>query len=230
VQRIAILLLLVALVGGCTPKPGDACKPGNETCADAKSALACIGGRVNTVPCRGPSGCTRTGDVTACDNTVAEDGDVCPADDDSACSAKHDAMLVCRGGRFAVAQRCRGDRGCQVSLDRATCDVGLAEAGDVCREEGNRACSVDHASLLACTAGKFAVALKCRGARGCRVGTDKVDCDDTIADVGDACEAASDTACATDGRTLLTCKDHQFAMARACKTKCAPQAGAIACD
>jgi hypothetical protein len=227
VRSLALLLFALA---ACTPRAGDPCKPGKESCADRKTALACLGGRVTSVPCRGPAGCTRTGEVTSCDNAIAVEGDPCPSDDDNACSLQGDALLVCRGGRFGVAERCRGERGCKVALDRATCDVGIAVAGDACREEGNRACSVDRRSMLACAAGKFQVILYCHGALGCRVGSEKVDCDDSIADVGDPCEAPNDAACASDGKRLLGCKDHKLALIRACATKCEARDGTIACD
>src|SRR5207244_2994763 len=118
--------------------------------------------------------------------------------------------------------------GCEVAGDRVTCDVGLANAGDACTREGNHACSADRKAMLECRGGAFRAALRCGGAKGCVVGGAQIDCDDSIAAAGDACDQAGDLACSADAKSMLVCKAHAYALARACRSRCQVDDGKVA--
>src|SRR4029079_1332849 len=92
--RSAVLLFVACLgassvvLGGCKPAAGGACKvKTKEVCVDAKSALACHEGKWEAMKCRGPSGCSNAGDESICDQSVAEDKDVCNVANDFVCSS-----------------------------------------------------------------------------------------------------------------------------------------------
>jgi hypothetical protein len=138
---------------------------------------------------------------------------------------------VCRDGRFALWRRCRGPRACVVgaapasSDARATdagatqpasegadarsvrCDTSAGAPGDPCERRGSYACSTDGKTMLVCTGTSLAAASSCRGPNGCRIdiATSKVDCDDTVAEVGDPCDEARRITCATDHKAELVC-------------------------
>ena len=90
-----------ALLGGCKPKAGASCKiETKEVCVDAKQALVCHDGKWEEMTCRGPSGCAKTGSESSCDQTVAEDKDVCNLVNDFVCSGDKKGMLECTKNRW----------------------------------------------------------------------------------------------------------------------------------
>jgi hypothetical protein len=162
--------------------PGEPCDIEDFTCsADGKSQLRCDGAHWSVSnACKGPDGCTMTprgksGYSLSCDYNVADVGDACMKNDQWACSSDMKANLRCAEGHFALAQACKGPKGCTVTKNRGddtttvACDSAIADLGDVCFGEGG-ACSTDGHSMLKCDHGQFARAHACP--RGCTVDKD----------------------------------------------------------
>jgi hypothetical protein len=239
----ALLLVAVclvgtsALVGGCKPKPGGACKgERRETCVSETQALACHGGTWEEMPCRGPAGCAKSGAESTCDQSVVADKDVCNLDRDFVCASDKKGMLECTKGRWTFAQSCLGDRGCTTDERKVTCDNSVATLGEGCREEDDHACAADRKTALVCRAGKFVLASNCRGKSGCRVTSDKqgfkIECDDTIAQAGDACDKEGHFACAPDERSIVKCVGKRFVADEKCTKKnerCAVKGDLVGC-
>lgn len=140
----------------------------------------------------------------------------------SRCASSSEAVL-CVNGRIARSQ-CRGPRGCQVDGTMVRCDQSVAAAGERCTSAG-AACSVDHASMLRCTNGRFAVVSACRGPAQCHVepslltGGEDVQCDLSRAVAGDPCTAGNEGnhACSVDGTQWLVCRQGRFAADLLCR-------------
>jgi hypothetical protein len=117
--------------------------------------------------------------------------------------------LICQNGTLQTLP-CRGPRGCQGVGAAAQCDDDLAQAGDACQQtlNENYSCSTDHASELVCKDGKFVVARTCKGLKKCSINGDLISCDDSLADVGDACVVEpgdANYACSSDKKTEVVC-------------------------
>lgn len=241
--RSALLAVLcfagasAVLVGGCKPKAGAGCKiETKEACIDDKKALACHEGKWEEMSCRGPAGCAKNGGEAACDQTVAEDKDVCNLANDYVCSGDKKGMLECARNRWSFVQSCLGDRGCTMESKKVTCDNSIANAGDACREEEDYACSPDKKNALVCRGGKFGVASNCKGKNGCRVTGDKnagfkVECDDSIANLGDPCDKDGHFACSPDEKQIVKCTGKKFVADDKCKKqeKCAVKGELVGC-
>jgi hypothetical protein len=218
-KSFALGLLLCAL-GACKPGVGSSCDKGDARCVDRGRALACQDGKFIETPCRGPGGCTLAGESVTCDVTHNRLGDACTTDDEGAAScAGADRMLLCRGGSYTFVP-CRGPLGCADQGGRAFCDMSVAEAGDVCRESGIKACASDAKQVLVCKKGAMAPFFSCRGAAGCRSSAGKLACDTSIARTGDTCDAAMEGrafSCTEDHGSILTCKGGGFVLDQKCK-------------
>jgi hypothetical protein len=128
--------------------------------------------------------------------------------------------------RFAAAVLC-------VSLV-----VGLVECkgkpvpGGSCTSNNKYICT-DPSSALLCQSGKLVV-YPCRGPKGCQGQGVASECDDDLANEGDACltTANESYACGTDHKKELICKDGKFVMARTCKgpKSCSVTGDMIHCD
>jgi hypothetical protein len=237
---VAVTCVAGALGGlsGCKPKAGATCKiETKEVCVDAKQAVVCHDGKWEDMTCRGPGGCGKNGNEGSCDQSVAEDKDVCNLVSDYVCSGDKKVMLECSKNHWTFVQSCLGDRGCVMESKKVTCDNSLAEAGDACREEDDYACSApDKKDALVCRSGKFAVASNCRGKNGCRVTGDKgagykVECDDSIANIGDTCDKEGHFSCAPDEKQIVKCVNKKFIGDDKCKRqeKCAVKGELVGC-
>jgi hypothetical protein len=234
---LAIAGIAMTLVA-CKPKAGASCKTElKEACTGDKQALACHDGRWEEMTCRGPGGCSKSGSDFVCDQSIAEEKDVCNVVDVHLCTADKKAMLECgRNRRWSFVQACLGARGCSLADRKVTCDNSVANVGDTCTEEEDYACTADGNSALVCKSGKFAVASNCKGKNRCRVGGDKasgfkVECDDSIAVVGEPCEREGHYACAPDEKSIVRCKDKKFVADDKCKKndKCAVKGEQVGC-
>jgi hypothetical protein len=104
------------------------------------------------------------------------------------------------------------------------CDQSIARKGDACWIAETDACSEDGHTLLRCASHERSLAVACRGPLGCEPegffdgkGTlDRAFCDQSVADVGEACVAEGAGACSSDGRALLACRSGKFAQVSAC--------------
>ncbi len=225
-----------ALLGGCKPKAGGACKlEMKEICVDAKQSLVCHDGKWEEMTCRGPGGCGKAGNDFTCDQTVAEEKDVCNLANDFVCSGDKKNMLECQKNHWTFSQACLGDRACTMEQKKVICDNSTANAGDACREEDDYACSVDKKVALVCRSGKFATASICKGKNACKIlgekGAFKVECDDTVANIGDACDKENHYACAPDEKQIVKCVNKKFVGDDKCKSreKCAVKGELVGC-
>ncbi len=215
----------LTLVVGCKPKAGASCKiETKEVCTGDKEALVCHDGKWEEMKCRGAQGCAKTGSEYTCDQSVAEDQDVCNLAGDFVCTADKRAMLECAKNRWGSMHTCLGERGCVMEQKRVTCDNSIATLGDACRDADDYACAPDKKSAVVCRDSKFVLASPCKGPKGCRVSGDraagfKIECDDSIATVGDPCEREGHYACAPDEKSIVRCKDKKFVQDDKCRAK-----------
>lgn len=223
----AACLAAVALSAGCKPKSGGTCKlETKEICVDNKQALVCHEGKWEEMSCKGPAGCAKSGAEATCDQAVADEKEVCNVASDVICTADKKGMLECRGNRWTFSQACLGARGCAMGDKKVVCDNSVAKVDDACHEADDSACTPDGKAALVCKDGKFQVALNCRGPKACKIaadekkpGTYKVDCDDTVAVVGEPCDKENHFACATDERSVVKCVGKKFVQDEKCRTK-----------
>jgi hypothetical protein len=217
--------------GGCKPKTGGKCRPGQSFC-DGNKALACRGGTYVEATCGGPLGCKKADTDLLCDQSESTAGAVCVGDDDRACTPDKTAVLVCKDGRFVVAASCRGKKGCSPLGKLATCDATIADRGEACEKDAAFACSGDGKTMLKCTLHKWETHRFCRGASGCTLDDDTATCDESVAQVDDPCSVAGRIACSTDKKNELICQTGRFAVSRPCKTACrvSPTGHTVKCE
>lgn len=226
-----------AFVGGCKPKAGASCKiETKEVCVSDKQALVCHDSKWEEMSCRGPSGCAKNGSEGICDQTVAEDKDVCNLVNDFVCSGDKKTMLACTNNRWSFAQSCLGERGCVMEQKKVTCDNSIANLGDDCREEDDYACSPDKKNALVCRSKKFVLSSNCKGERGCRITGDKehsfkVECDDSTAAVGDPCDKEGHFACTENQKQIVKCVAKKFVADDKCRRneKCSVKGELVGC-
>lgn len=142
----------------------------DRACTPAKDAmLVCRAGRFAPLaPCRGPKGCALEGKHVTCDASLAQEGDACVTQDESACAPDGSRELVCVAGRFVEKRPCRGARGCTLLAGLASCDQRRARPDDACQSPGVTACSTESSAELVCEAGRFRVSRICK--KGCEPG------------------------------------------------------------
>ena len=238
--RLFVILGFVvvgSLVVACKPKAGQGCKiERKEACIDEKKALACQDGKWEEMPCRGSAGCSKLGKDEVCDQTAAEKEDVCNLVGDFVCTADKEGMLECSKNKWTFVQTCLGERGCTMEAKKVSCDNSIANASEACRQDEDYACSPDKKAALVCRGKQFVHASLCKGPKGCRVTGDKsagfkVECDDSVAAIGDACEKEEHFSCATDERSILKCKHKKFELDEKCraKEKCQTRGGQVGC-
>lgn len=221
---------------GCgSAKVGDPCK---EETTDAKcltkdKAFVCDKEKIAEVACRGPKGCEEAQKTVSCDNTLAEEGDVC-AGTAYACTVDKKARLACKDGKFEVESKCLGDDGCSSGGFLVECDGSRSEPNAKCEKEGSVACSADDKSLLVCKGSKYVFSSACK--EGCtRSGskfTATLTCKGEAATVGAPCATAGDVACDDSRKNALECKNGTFQQARACSGAkgCSYSGSSVECD
>jgi hypothetical protein len=221
---VGVLLTLV----GCKPKVGDSCSAGDQACLDPATGLFCGGdGKYTTMSCAGADGkgggCSGSGSTFACDNSISAIGDGCSQVGDVACTADRKAALECgKDNKFTVGETCKGPNGCVIKGDAITCDNDTSDLGDPCHFPGDYACTSDQGLVLRCDNHKMTALNTCRGPKHCRVfelpQEKKVqfDCDDSIANDGDACDTANEQACTADKKSMLVCKGNKFGSPTPC--------------
>lgn len=217
-------VLLLDLTTGCKPKKaGDKCLADQELCTDKASALTCgADGKFFARSCRGPAGCVTSGADIDCDDSLAQETDGCDEDGEAACSTDKKSALECASHKFVVGETCKGAGGCTVKGNDISCDNDVSDDGDPCHFDGDYACTTDKLFVLKCTSKKMTKLNSCRGAKGCRVfelpEEKKIDfvCDDSLAQLGDACDEPGEHACSMDKKSLYACKGTKFELVKAC--------------
>ena len=236
----ALLVTVVTLSGivvaacGKKPKAGEACKTAGEVqCADKTTGLFCIGGKWEPLGCEGPTGCMSVAGTGSCTHDVFVVGEVCQKDGETTCSGDHKAMVKCEANHWKLIDKCGGVLGCVSNANGVKCDLGASTEGSPCTKEneGNASCTPDAKGLLICKGGKMHLAAKCKGMHGCRQQGTTLDCDETIADLGDVCDSSEyegKFACAADKKMRLVCKSNKMIKDKACK--CSVMIDKVNCD
>lgn len=150
------------------------------------------------------------------------------------CSSDRAGVMQCQRGAWVPVQRCGGPRGCGMAGNQVQCDTGqpaapAPAAGGPCAPEGTYECSADRRGLNACRGGRWTLASTCRGQRGCVSGT-AVDCDHSVALVGDPCDGPKEIACSADGRALLRCSGGVYGVGEPCRNACLSTSGRVLCQ
>ena len=114
-----------ALCDTSLAEQGDACHDENlKACSvDGAQVLIC---KAHTMQrfylCRGPSGCASAAGKLSCDTSIAKVGDACDKKLEGqafSCTADAGAILVCKGGAFAIDETCKAGQKCS-SLEGST--------------------------------------------------------------------------------------------------------------
>ncbi len=218
----AILTVVLAACGG-KAKSGEKCKlEAKQVCEIKQAALVCQSGKWTPVKCRGPKGCVAVQGEGDCDQAIAEAGEVCVIESDHACTPDQKAVVACRKGKWAREAACGGAKGCQRAAKDVSCDNSIASPDDPCLVDKDYACAPDRKSSLVCKGGKFEASTLCRGPKGCAVAPGAIQCDDTVAEVGDACEKKANEdhfACSLDAKSVLKCDAAKFVVVEKCRAK-----------
>jgi hypothetical protein len=117
---IITVLSALGLIGCGGAKAGEACDQAGFLCETATAALECRVGKWTSLPCRGPGGCTRSGDTIKCDMSGNSENDPCAstAEGKGLCTANGTATLECRQGTLVKTNTCST---CTVSGDQVVC-------------------------------------------------------------------------------------------------------------
>jgi hypothetical protein len=87
---------------------------------DKKAALECQRGQFAQMRlCKGPKGCRVSGAKDQgtkidCDDSLAVTGDLCDQENHFTCAADERSILVCRGKKFEVEEKCKAKEKCQI--------------------------------------------------------------------------------------------------------------------
>ena len=152
------------------------------------------------------------------------------ADGPPMCGADRGSVVQCQRGGWVVLQPCPG--GCSIANNTILCAPGAppqAGVGVPCAAEGGYDCTPDRRALTVCRGGRTVMASTCRGARGCSVGN-AVDCDHSIALVGDPCDGPKEIACAQDAKSMLRCVNGIYQVGEACPNACLSTNGRVLCQ
>ena len=204
------------------PKDGDVCKEkeGAIKCLDKKIGVLCVDGKWEKLPC--DDGCTSVLGDGSCTHQKYAPGEPCLEEGKPECSGDRKSMLTCEKHHWKFLEKCEGVLGCVANANGAKCDLGASTAGSACTKEneGNGSYTPDGKALLVCHDGKMNVAATCKGMHGCRQLGTKLDCNETIADLGDACDSSDyegKFACTPDNKARLVCKANKFVKDKDCK-------------
>ena len=139
--------------------------------------------------------------------------------------------LVCDDGKL-VETPCKGKGGCTTIQEATSCDISGNQPGDPCAkvDEGVAVCS-DEQTMLACHARKFE-RVPCRGPRGCETVAGQANCDQSVAEAGEACKKESAKACSGDKSRVLACREGRMVELYLCRGEgaCGANSGKLACD
>jgi hypothetical protein len=134
----------------------------------------------------------------------------------AACIDKASA-LFCVDDAYATIT-CRGEKGCAQNGAVVDCDESVASEQDACNAPDTIACSSDHKEALRCTNKRFVIDETCKGPTGCKIdATQKISCDNDVADVNDPCHFIGDYACTTDRSLVMKCVANKMTPLNTCR-------------
>lgn len=161
IRCVGVVVLSLG-VAGCGPTVGESCSAGTGACENAQTFLECSpGGQLRRVPCRGPKGCTTTGNFAACDLSIGVEGDPCGANTaGGACAMGGRAELFCDSGVFKKRRDCvtcdvtaTNQVNCTEPCGPTTC-AGCCLNGTCQAGVGNSACGKGGSACSTCAAGE----------------------------------------------------------------------------
>ncbi|MEZ4223057.1 MAG: hypothetical protein R3B13_19090 [Polyangiaceae bacterium] len=159
-------------------------------------------------------------------------GASCKNEGEASCQGKS-TILTCRSGKWEEVA-CKGPEGCAAQGAIVKCDETLAQEGDPCgNPEGDHySCSVDKTHELKCEASKWKMIGKCGGPKGCAPGAVMIDCDNSVATIGDLCGKDEDAACSKDKKAILVCQGGKFKESQKCEddTSCKAEGLFVKCE
>ncbi len=129
-------------------------------------------------------------------------------------------------GREAATGATRAGRNVTVNY-AVTCDFSGNAPGDACTDADSYLCSADKTSMLRCKDKKI-VATACRGPKKCTETPTQVDCDTSIAQIGESC--VDGFACSTDAKATLKCASGKWAVDEKCKKSCTVSGNGVGCE
>jgi hypothetical protein len=139
--------------------------------------------------------------------------------------------IVCDEGKF-IETPCKGKGGCSTAREKTSCDISGNQPGDACSksDEGVAVCAGESA-MLACHGRKYET-VPCRGPRGCEMVVGQPNCDQSVAELGEACKKQNAKACSADKTRVLSCAEGRMKELYACRGEgqCSSAAGKLACD
>ncbi len=211
---------------------GDPCVAENTgACSvDGKAKLLCQNGKLAFVTRCAGEGCVVDDRGEAhCENPFAKEGDVCIKG--SACTEDGTAELACTAGKMVPFHPCRGRKQCISIKTSPNCDRSVGMVGEPCDANDPElavACDPKGDIILVCKGGKLVPGPTCKGKFKCDVnsyGRDgrshyQAGCDQSLAELGDACLKEGGLACSGDLKSRLTCTAGVFALDKACKKGC----------
>lgn len=158
-------------------------------------------------------------------------GGACRVDEARCLDAKRELVCDPQERRF-VEVPCKGKGGCVTEKERTSCDISGNAPGDACSraDEGVAFCA-GGAVMLACHDRKFEP-VPCRGRRGCTMLGEQANCDQSIADSGEACKKPNAKACSLDQAEVLSCVEGRMAALYQCRGegRCNSTSGKLTCD
>ena len=127
--------------------------------------------------------------------------------------------LACHDGKWEE-MTCRGPNGCGKSGNEIICDQSVAEDKDTCNLGTDVVCSGDKKGMLECTKSKWTFLQSCLGERACSIEGKRVNCDNSLANLGDTCRDEDDYACALpEKKNAIVCRSNKFVLASNCPGK-----------
>ncbi len=168
--------------------------------------------------------------LLACKKGSPEVGTACENDGEASCRDGQ-TMISCEEGKWHEVT-CKGPKGCEETETLANCDMSLGVDGEPCGTEESYACSTDGKSLLKCADTKWTLQSLCKGPKACDASGPTVDCDTTLAELGDVCSDEGDLACAKDGKALLKCQGKKMVKDESCEngTSCKVDGNTLGCE
>jgi hypothetical protein len=233
---LATTVLMLGAAGCKKPKAGDSCKGDrvassySGACKGKDAAVVCVDGTYKDVQCvPGAVGCMETMGNVSCDRVKDED-EPCFSDEKADCSSDHKKMLECKKGKWKLTMACKSSKGCVSNAKGVLCESAEAEEGDDCKQKNAGSCNPDKDKLLVCDGKKFFVASTCRGQNHCRASGSKIECDTSMAEIGDPCEEEDKLSCDTKKKVMLRCNGKTFEKKEACAKRCNNGFDKYSCD
>ena len=219
---VALACSFLVLSTSCKPKVGGKCTIGQSYCTKDGALFCGEDGKLVATSCQGPHHCVQHGKAAACDQSLAVVGEPCEDQDNVACSVDKRSELDCKSKSWVLSATCKGAKGCELKGDELFCDHTLADKDDPCHKDAQIACANDKSAIFRCEGSVFKAIDSCRGPRSCTFEEHpaqqriEFNCDDSVAEANDPCEAENNHACSVDHKAIHVCHSKLFVQLKAC--------------